>query len=355
MPPPPSSFEQGCTLLVLDAAGQGSPHAVLDYLFNQPKAPSQSLRSALSWTQAQTEMVVQETDDTPAGTSKATLEKTIGPFSVSNVGVRYEDAQLTIYLDITAHLGPHQSCTAGLPIWPEPPEYQSPSDIVLQVPTFHLQGMGIEFSNPPVQIAGLFVERVTDNATMYVGGVALTIVPYSFMAVGDTAKVQNRDSGGSFKTVFFFAKLNGPLIELEFVTIGGICLGFGYNSSNSAIRACMEVPAFPFIANSSLPGGDPLSIMQKLSGADPTVGVVSPKETSYWLAAGLEAKALELLDISAVVIFEFNPYVSLGIFAKAIGQMPPAPTPREACFLYVELGLLANVDPGAGCCGSKHS
>ncbi len=87
---------------------------------------------------------------------------------------------------------------------------------------------------------------------------------------------------------------------------------------------------------------------KELEVVDPTVGVVTPQESSYWLAAGIEAKALQVLDVSAVIILEFNPYVSLGIFGKAVAQMPPVPTPREGCFLYVELGILAVVDFGAG-------
>ncbi len=343
----------GMHFLVLDSGGQGPPRAILDYLFNKPKAPVSSPLGTVAGSsskpidllQAKADNTADNTDTAPTGTSKATLEKTVGPFSVSNVGIRYENSELVIFLDIHANMGPIKLALMGFGFGLNL-KNTSLKDLVTQVPTFHLQGMGIEFNQPPVGITGMFVERQENDVKLYVGGVALTIAPYSFMAVGAYGEVK-KPAGDTFKTVFFFAKLNGPLIELEFITIGGVCLGFGYNSSirKPSIR---EVPSFPFIANSSLPGDNPLAVMEKLSSLDPAVGVVTPQESSYWLAAGIEAKALQVLDVSAVIILEFNPYVSLGIFGKAVAQMPPAPTPREGCFLYVELGILAVVDFGAG-------
>lgn len=338
----------GMHFLILDSGGQGSPRAVLDYLFNKPKQPATSKVASLVSRGSNTPLPAPEADPTPAGTSNASLEKKVGPFSVSNVGLRYEDDELTIFLDIHANLGPIKLVLFGFGLGLNLKQVNL-QDLATAVPSFHLAGMGVEFNRPPVGITGMFVERKTDDVKMYVGGIALTLAPYSFMAVGAYGEVKKTGSttGETFKTVFFFAKLNGPLIELAVVTVGGICLGFGYNSS---IRypSVHEVPSFPFIANSSLPGDSPLAVMEKLSSLDPTVGVVAPKEASYWLAAGVEAKALQVLDVSAVVILEFNPYVSLGIFGKAVAQMPPAPAPRESCFLYVELGLLALVDFGAG-------
>ncbi|KAI1129986.1 hypothetical protein F5Y10DRAFT_290235 [Nemania abortiva] len=335
----------GMHFLVPDSVSQGTPRAILDYLFNKPRAPSPMLSQALAVDQSG--ILIQAVDDTPTGTSNATLEKNMGAFSISNVGLRYQDSELIIYLDIAANLGPIKLALHKFGFGFNLGAISLKDITENQVPSFHLEGMGVEFNKPPISIAGTFLHHETESVETYVGGINLTIQPYSFMAVGGYSEIHNKNTSGNFKSVFFFAKLNGPLIELEFVTIGGICLGFGYNS---VIRfpSIQELPQFPFLANSSLPNNDPLAIMTKLSSTDPVVGVVSPKDSSYWLAAGLEAKALEVLDVSAVVILEFNPYVSLGVFAKAIGQMPPTPAPREACFLYVELGVLTTIDLSAG-------
>lgn len=337
-------LDAGMHFMIMDAAGAGQTKSkvLLDYIFNQPKFPSPV---ALASREGEFGLLAAASTE-PTGTAKGTLEKKLGPFEASNVGVRFENGELVIYLDIYANLGPIKLALMGFGIGMDL-STKTLQDLVTDVPSLHLQGMGVEFNQPPVGIAGMFVERKTATSTMYVGGLALTIQPYSFMAVGAYGEVQKPNSTATFKTVFMFAKLEGPLIELEFVTIGGICLGFGYNS-DIRFPSIQEIPTFPLIANSSLPTDDPLKVMSRLASTDPKVGVVTPRDGSYWLAAGLQAKALQLLDVTAVVVFEFNPYVSMGIFAKAVAQMPPAPTPHEACFVFVELGIRATVDFNAG-------
>ncbi|GAW19373.1 hypothetical protein ANO14919_088590 [Xylariales sp. No.14919] len=337
-------LDAGMHFMIIDAAGAGQAQSKihLDYLFNKPRFPSPA---ALASREGDFGLLAAASTE-PTGTAKGTLEKKLGPFEVSNVGVRFENGELVIYLDIYANLGPIKLALMGFGIGMDL-STKTLQDVVTHVPTLHLQGMGVEFNQPPVGITGMFMERKIDTSTMYVGGLALTIEPYSFMAVGAYGEVQKPNSTAKFKTVFMFAKLEGPLIELGFITIGGICLGFGYNS-DIRFPSIQEIPTFPLIANSSLPTDNPLKVMSQLVSTDPRVGVVTPRDGSYWLAAGLQAKALHLLDVTAVVVFEFNPYVSMGIFAKAIAQMPPAPTPREACFVFVELGIKATVDFHAG-------
>ena len=68
---------------------------------------------------------------------------------------------------------------------------------------------------------------------------------------------------------------------------------------------------------------------------------MTPQEGSIWLAAGLEVKAFSVLDVHAVVVVEFNPYVTLGIFAEAVCAMPAG---GDDCYLYVELGISCRLD-----------
>lgn len=344
----------GWHFAVLDSGGHGTPKVLLDYLFNKPK-------TALDGSQAPNKDGSPKTPGVPDsgqsgdGTSKGALEKTVGTFKVTNVGIRFEEGELILFLDIIAHLGPIEFALLGFGMGLDLKNVTL-RDIRTLAPKLHLAGMAIEFNQPPVTIAGMFADRSTQDMKMYVGGVALAVMPYSFMAVGAYGEIkkpdadstltlaQASDKGLTFKTVFIFAKLNGPLIELEVATLGGITLGFGYNS-DIKFPAIEQVGDFPFISNAAGgAGSDPLDVMQKLSSTDPQTGIVTPKEGSFWLAAGLEGKAVEILDVSAVVIIEFNPYVSLGIFARASAQMPPQPTPRIACFTYVELLIAATVD-----------
>ncbi|KAF2403814.1 hypothetical protein EJ06DRAFT_295181 [Trichodelitschia bisporula] len=345
----------GWHFMVMDGGGHGEAKVLLDYALNKPGTDPNDIvddsKDSSDTTKTPDSGVPAKTED-GQGTSKGAVEKTVGTFKISNVGIRFENGELILFLDVIAHLGPIEFALIGLGFGMKLSELKL-NEIGKHVPSFHLQGMAIEFNQPPVGIAGMFVDKSNDDMKMYIGGIALTVLPYQFMAIGAYGEVKknlkDKDSfaealkkGNTFKTVFIFAKLNGPLIELEIATLGGITLGFGYNSTVVHPRI-EDVTSFPFISNSSdLSGsGDPLAVMMKL--ADPVGGIVRPQENSYWLAAGLEGKALQILDISAVVIIEFNPYVSLGLYARASASMPPE-TPRQACFTYVEMGIMAYCD-----------
>jgi hypothetical protein len=65
----------------------------------------------------------------------------------------------------------------------------------------------------------------------------------------------------------------------------------------------------------------------------------------------LEVKAFQCLSVQAVVVLEFNPYVSLGIFAKVVASIPASPPgapSKKKAFVYVELGIVSSVDFHAG-------
>lgn len=70
---------------------------------------------------------------------------------------------------------------------------------------------------------------------------------------------------------------------------------------------------------------------------------MTPQNGPFWLAAGLDVVALEILTISAVVVISFNPAVVLAIFANAVTTMPTNAKPDEA-FLYAELGVSSVID-----------
>ena len=51
------------------------------------------------------------------------------------------------------------------------------------------------------------------GVSSYSGGVAVGFPPYTLVAVGEYAEVQTPKS--TYKSVFIFAKLDGPLIEVS--------------------------------------------------------------------------------------------------------------------------------------------
>ena len=287
------------------------------------------------------------------------LSTSQGPLSFSNIGFKYSGGKLQVLFDATVKLGPLEFELLGFGI-----SLDFSGGINLRTLSklafghgldLNLKGLGCEYNNSPLVIAGLFEDlSVPPNLIKYVGGVSVGFEPYNFMAVGGYEEITQPDKH-TYKSVFIFAKLNGPLIEFEFAEISGICGGFGYNS-DLRFPTLAELDQFPFVskpagATSSgddLSGTDPLAVLKALT--DPTAGSkvggwVTSREGSIWLAAGLDVKAFQVLSVNAIIVLEFNPYVTLGIFAKALARLPAAvdANPPPA-FLYVEMGLAATVD-----------
>ncbi|GIK00104.1 hypothetical protein Aspvir_004119 [Aspergillus viridinutans] len=320
-------------------AGQS---ALLDYVFGhaaQTPGPQSDLGPA----------------EPSGGTTMAKLDSHQGPLSVKNFGLRYSDSTLHIVFDATVKLGPIEFALLGFSIGLQFSQGIDLRTLYKAHLSVSLQGMECSYAEPPMILAGIFEDLSTDTMTKYIGGVDFQFEPYSFLAVGSYGELKDATGSMLFKSVFVFAKLDGPLIEFEFAEVSGITAGFGYNS---ALRfpSLPELPSFPFVSNpSGLSTTDPVELLQALTsdGAqNPSPGWVSMRNGSIWLAAGLEVKAFQILSVNAIVVLEFNPYVSLGLFAKAAASMPAAtdgkPLPPGESFLYVELGLAAAIDFHAG-------
>jgi hypothetical protein len=211
-----------------------------------------------------------------------------------------------------------------------------------------LKGLACEYSNPPLAVAGIFENLSSPGIVKYVGGVSVSFDPYEFLAVGSYGEITNDNH--TYKSVFLFCKFEGPLIEFEIAEISGICEGFGYNS-HVRYPSLAEIYSFPFTDNPAagqFSSTDPLQILQALTSDDPSnknKGWIYDQEGYIWLAAGLSMKAFQTLSINAVIVLEFNPYVSLGIFADAVASLPAATDGTPPVYiLYAELGIAATVD-----------
>jgi hypothetical protein len=321
---------------------------ILDYLFRSAKDNPNSGTSKL-----QVGRVLDAAappDNEPEGeASMAKHDNTQGPLSISNIGLRYSSSTLSVLFDAKVTLGPIEFSLLGFGIGLS---FQSTSinlrTLTSATPTLSLKGLACEYNKPPLTIAGIFEDLSAPGLVKFVGGVSVSFDPYNFLAVGSYGEITNNIDKHTYKSIFLFCKLEGPLVEFEFAEISGICGGFGYNSY-LRYPSLAELYQFPFIDTpSGLSGGDPLAILQSLTNNDPSnknKGWVSDQEGSIWLAAGLKVKAFQTLSVNAVVVLEFNPYVNLGIFADAVASLPAATDSSPPTYvLYVELGIAATVD-----------
>ena len=201
--------------------------AALDYKFAAEKKnkPETSDSRELQVRSARPVAFNNETPTPPGGISKAAYNKTIGPLSVSNVGIQFKSGKLFVILDATVALGPIALSLLGFGLGFTPTaeafEHFDPSAFAVE-----FRGLAAALDKPPVLLAGMFENLSTEDQELFAGGIAVGFKLHSFLAFGSYGVIHN-PSQEKFKTFFLFAQLDGPLVELEFATLNGVKLGFG--------------------------------------------------------------------------------------------------------------------------------
>ncbi|KAI9749957.1 MAG: hypothetical protein M4579_006668, partial [Chaenotheca gracillima] len=320
----------GCHFVVI-IEESNVPTAIIDYCFDGQHDPPPQV-SALS---------VSADPGPPSnpsnGGATGVMTKTVGPLTVSAIGLKYQDGDLQISFDAKVQIGPVSGILNGFGV-------QFP---VSKIQKFNLtdlsvliDGIGLALDQPPVVISGMLVK----SADIYKGGIVVEVDPYTFMAGGLYGTVPNPGpAGGTFKTIFIFAQLDGPLVELEFASISGITGGFGYNSAMT-LPTVTNVTQFPFLESATF---DP-NPLQVLNGflKDPSWFI--PTDGPIWFAAGLDISAFQALSIQAVVAVDLTVDVVFAVFADCVAKIPEAASNDAELFALVDMGLLAVVDYAKG-------
>lgn len=325
--------------------GEETGTVTMDYVFQksakyvEPNTPAGGEKGTDALGDSTGPSAAAAADSTPEGppgeTHMAAYKKSIGPLSISNIGLQYKDNVLHVHVDAELLLGPIGLSLLGLTIEARLNGEFNLQKIPIDKIKVSLDGMAVSFDQSPIEIAGLFKHSETATEESYGGGLIVGFDPYRFEAAGVYTKTKG-DHG--FKSVFVFGKLEGPLVILEFAEISGITGGFGYNI-DLKLPQVTEVLQFPFLADISSEPEEALSTM--FDG-----GFFKPSEGSFWVAAGLKVKAFQALTVDAVVVVSWNPYVSLGIFGVAVVDVPKLES--EVKLLRVELGFAATVDFRSG-------
>ncbi|KAK4212056.1 hypothetical protein QBC37DRAFT_288866 [Rhypophila decipiens] len=283
--------------------------------------------------------------------SKGSLTKTLGPLTISAITLEYKSKRIYLTLDATFTLGPITLSLLGFSVGFLTAGIKLNNLSVLATEassriSISLRGMAITFDRPPLLIAGGFEHEIMaldggSFASAYRGGVGIGFPPYTFIGVGEYSDVTLPDGKGNYKSIFLFAKLDGPLVTLEFATISGVRLGFGFNSIVRSPKID-ELTEFPFIKSSDAQGAgqNPMAILKSM-----TPKWVTPREGSYWLAAGMTVSSFDILAITAVAMFAFRDSgVVISIYADAVAQLPPHVPDPKGVILYVEIGMVAEMN-----------
>jgi hypothetical protein len=276
------------------------------------------------------------------------VQKKLGIIQINRVGVQYAHNKLVFALDAGVVLGPLSLTLDGLTV-------ASPLDRF--APTFDLSGLGIACDAPPVQIAGALLhlpdsELGPDVAFQYDGAATIALPSFALAAVGSYAQLKNGQP-----SMFVFAQLDAPLLEIPPVLVSGLMAGFGFNRELTLPSSAAEVPDFPLLAlhqqGPDAAAHGPSHVLDVLEGRQPAAPGyparqwIAPRQGSYWLALGVEFSVAEVVNAKVLIAAEFGQELALAVLGTAILQLPlPAESPRT--YVYAELGLEAVIRPSQG-------
>ncbi|PVH83680.1 hypothetical protein DL98DRAFT_528973 [Cadophora sp. DSE1049] len=269
-----------------------------------------------------------------------------GPLSISALSLQYKNGSLFVNIDASLVLGPLSFSVIGFTIEIELSKVKldSLADIIKEkLVRVSLHGLAAGVDKPPLTLKGVFIHDTAVTGTAggsiesYRGGIAVGFKAWKILAVGEYAIVTMVKDGPQFKSVFVYGKLDGPLVTLQFATISGVRLGFGYNSLVRLPKA-EQLYQFPFISD-SVTGDDPLKILNALKdGPNP---FVYSKEGGCWFLAGMTITCFDCITLTAVLMFEVETKsthngVIIALLANGVFQMPPL-APPEVSLFYIEL------------------
>ncbi|KAE8412666.1 hypothetical protein BDV36DRAFT_304736 [Aspergillus pseudocaelatus] len=329
------ALANGLHFMVVAFTTRGFLEVIIDYTFT-------------TGTESGSKAVISQGDAEKGGRMEP-FSKSMGPLKIKSLGLRYstglynDQSILSIRIDASIMVGPIEFSLVGFSIdfdfAKEGASLHSPP-----TPGFSLEGLQAVYDRPPIEIAGMLQIGKEPEREYYQGALMISYVPWQFQAAGYWGYTTKKDIK-NFETVFVYCVLRGPLITFQFVSIEGICGGFGYNSKLT-YPTVKDVIDFPLIKDGDTPGrpdGDtPLKALENMLDTK----WFAPQDGSFWVAAGLTVKAFQILRVQAVVAVQWNPYVELGIFAVATASIPGGNSGRQ--FAFVQLGIVATVNLESG-------
>ncbi|KAH0562326.1 hypothetical protein GP486_002980 [Trichoglossum hirsutum] len=229
-----------------------------------------------------------------AAVTKGATDSKAGPLSISGLSLQYKDGSLFVGLDATLVLGPLTFSVIGftleIALSQGNVKLDSLADIVKKkLIQASIHGLEAGLSKPPLTLNGVFVHETVDVAggsvDIFKGGISVGFKAWDLLAVGEY-KVTTLENH-TFKSVFVYGKLDGPLVTVEFATISGVRVGFGFNSA-VYLPTANKLYTFPFINDNSVAGAgnDPMKVLaQMVDPRDGNPAYVHTKEGGCWFCA----------------------------------------------------------------------
>ncbi len=296
--------------------------------------PTQLVRSTLANTgNAKDKNKGTEREVSADGTNWFKIQKKIGPVTFEKLGIKYKAGHLTFALNSSLS-------TSGMTLELMTAAVDTP--LKHFKPSFSLDGIGMDYKNPSLQIDGSFLKIPGPDFNNYGGGAIFATKAFSLDAMGAYNEVDDQTS------MFVFAQVDRKFGGPPCFVVTGILGGFGYNSE-LRIPELDKINDLPLISGLDHPekiGGKkstPIKALKTLINNDEPW--VTPSPGNIWLAAGIKFNSYKLVESTALVVGQFNKDFSLAILGVSKGSFPEGKGKKYA---VIEMDLRAYFAPSQG-------
>jgi hypothetical protein len=248
------------------------------------------------------------------------IQRTFGPIHIERVGVGYQDSQFQCLLDAGLTAAGLTLSLDGLGL-----EF-SLSELTERrfKPTFHLDGIGIDYRNGPLEIGGAFLRQKLKNkeeGTEYTGYAGLAVIrteKLSLSAIGSYAAPNGRDP-----SLFIYAVLNYPLGGPAFFFVTGFAAGFGYNRTLN-IPGIDDIANFPLVEEANKGDAPPLTQETLTTELQKLADYIPPSLGDTFVAAGIKFTTFKQVDSFALLIVKFGQRFEIDLLGISTLLVPPA-------------------------------
>lgn len=185
----------------------------------------------------------------PGATFWLNVDKTIGKLTVRRIGARYYESKLHFMFDASMLLGPVTLFLEGLSAGSRLDRFE---------PEFHLDGIGIAYEKPGLQVAGgLLYNALTES---FYGDAFIKTKTFTISALGAYKEVNGQHSLFIYGMLERAVGIGPPCFEVT-----GIAAGFGYNRS-VRIPEAVNVGNFSLVKAAGMGNGskDPMTVLETM-------------------------------------------------------------------------------------------
>lgn len=243
------------------------------------------------------------------------LDKRVGPVTLSQIGFEYENDTITLLISGGVAIAAISVSLDGLGISVNRSKlFEGKID-----PTFSLDGIGLSYAAPPLEISGSFLKTTFNGADTYNGTAVLKTDAFSLSAMGSFTQVDGQTS------LFVYAYLDKALGGPSFFYVEGLAAGFGYNRVliMPPIDKVAEFPLVKQVMGDKDPAQATASSTAVLQAQLAKLSVhIQPKAGEMFLAVGVKFNTFKLINSFVLLAFSFAGRLEINMLGQSTLILP---------------------------------